>query len=178
MKRNALLGSLAVAALLTLSACAKSERDLTGDNNSGRDEAPAVAEAGTTALTTYKSTTCGCCKLWVDHASNNGFKVDAQDVSDLNAIKNRYQIAPEFQSCHTSVSAEGFVFEGHVPAKLIRQFLQNPPANARGLAVPAMPLGSPGMEVGDRFTPYQVLLLHKDGSHSVYARIDQFEQQH
>ncbi|WP_369802079.1 DUF411 domain-containing protein [Microbulbifer sp. Q7] len=82
------------------------------------------------------------------------------------------------QSCHTSVSADGYVFEGHIPAKLIRQFLRNPPAGARGLAVPAMPLGSPGMEVGDRFTPYKVLQLNRDGSTSVYANIDHFEQQH
>ena len=69
-------------------------------------------------------------------------------------------------------------FEGHIPAKLIRQFLQNPPANARGLAVPAMPLGSPGMEVRDRFTPYEALQLNQDGSSSVYASINQFEQKY
>ncbi|MCQ3830853.1 DUF411 domain-containing protein [Microbulbifer elongatus] len=130
-----------------------------------------------TPLTTYKSATCGCCKLWVDHAKDQGFQVKALDVDDLNAVKNRFDIAPQLQSCHTSVSANDYVFEGHVPAKFIRQFLQKPPANARGLAVPAMPLGSPGMEVGDRFTPYDVVLLHKDGGHSVYARIENAEQQ-
>ena len=178
MKRNTFLGSLAVAALLTLTACAETERDHVDDKAKSPEQTLATTAASTLALTTYKSATCGCCKLWVEHADNSGFDVDARNVDDLNAVKDKYQIAPEYQSCHTSVSADGYVFEGHIPAKLIRQFLQNPPANARGLAVPAMPLGSPGMEVGERFTPYKVLLLHKDGSHSVYASIDQFEQQH
>lgn len=153
-------------ALLAVTAC-------TGEAT--ETEAPT---ASTEKLTTYKSASCGCCKLWVDHARNNGFAVDARDVDDLNAIKSRHKMAPRYQSCHTSVSAGGYVFEGHVPARLIRQFLQNPPAGARGLAVPAMPLGSPGMEVDDRFTPYDVVLLHRDGSDSVYAHIDSIEAQH
>ncbi|WP_346837539.1 DUF411 domain-containing protein [Microbulbifer sp. SAOS-129_SWC] len=129
-------------------------------------------------LTTFKSASCGCCGQWVAHARASDFVVDARNVDDLNAVKNRHHIDPRLQSCHTSVSRDGYVFEGHVPAKLIRRFLQNPPAGARGLAVPAMPLGSPGMEVGERFTPYNVMLLHSDGSDSVYARIDSIEQQH
>lgn len=146
--------------------------------SSAVDQTMDAATAGQPlALTTYKSATCGCCKLWVDHANKHGFNVDAQDVHDLNGVKERFEIAPEYQSCHTSVSDNNYVFEGHVPAKFIRQFLQNPPANTRGLAVPAMPLGSPGMEVGDRFTPYDILLLHKDGSHSTFARIENARQQ-
>ncbi|WP_226668651.1 DUF411 domain-containing protein [Microbulbifer aggregans] len=160
------------AALLLLSGCGSSQ------DTQSATEARSTAATDSIALTTYKSATCGCCKLWVDHASQRGFLVDARDVNNLNDIKQQHQIAPEYQSCHTSVSENGYVFEGHVPAKLIRQFLQNPPAGARGLAVPAMPLGSPGMEVGDRFTPYEVLQLNNDGSHAVYASIDRPEQQH
>ncbi|MBN8430375.1 DUF411 domain-containing protein [Microbulbifer salipaludis] len=174
MNQKVFLRGLAISALLALTACAKSDRDHDGRE----DGASTVAAKAASTLTTYKSATCGCCTLWVEHATDNGFKIDAQDVSDLNAIKDKYEIAAELQSCHTSVSADGYVFEGHIPAKLIRQFLQNPPAGARGLAVPAMPLGSPGMEVGDRFTPYKVLQLNRDGSTSVYASIDHFEQQH
>lgn len=140
--------------------------------------APGASPSNTIPLTTYKSATCGCCKLWVEHARDNGFEIKAQNVSDLNAIKREFLIAAKFQSCHTSVADNGYVFEGHIPAKLIRQFLQNPPTGARGLSVPAMPLGSPGMEMGDRFVPYKVLQLNKDGSSSVYASIEQFEQQH
>lgn len=133
------------------------------------EENPTAAE--TVQLTTYKSASCGCCGKWVDHARDSDFTVAAKDVDDLNAVKNRHHIDPRHQSCHTSVSREGYVFEGHIPAKLIRQFLQNPPAGARGLAVPAMPLGSPGMEVGDRFTPYRVWQLNRDGSRALYAEI-------
>lgn len=177
MKQNIFLRSLAISALLALTACAKADHDHDMSEGSADVTSATIAPIAST-LTTYKSATCGCCKLWVEHAADNGFEVDAQNVSDLNAVKDKYQIAAEFQSCHTSVSPNGYVFEGHIPAKLIRQFLQNPPAGARGLAVPAMPLGSPGMEVGDRFAPYKVLQLSKDGSTTVYASIDRFEQQH
>ncbi|MFI2811480.1 MULTISPECIES: DUF411 domain-containing protein [Microbulbifer] len=162
-----LLGSLAA---LLLAACTGEKAGAAG---------PAVAAASTDIpITTFKSATCGCCGKWVEHARDNGFAVTAKNVDDLNAVKGQHGIAPRHQSCHTSVSAEGFVFEGHIPARYIRQFLQHPPAGARGLAVPAMPLGSPGMEVGDRFTPYAIMLLHEDGSESVYAQIDSAEQQY
>lgn len=147
--------------LLALAACAKEEPAPESPSSK-----PAIIE-----LSTYKSASCGCCKLWVDHAEKYGFAVNARDVDDLNAIKNHHKIDSHHQSCHTSVSDNGYVFEGHVPAKLIRQFLQNPPPGARGLAVPAMPLGSPGMEVDDRFTPYRVWQLNEDGSHTLYAEV-------
>ncbi|MCX2834971.1 DUF411 domain-containing protein [Microbulbifer thermotolerans] len=139
------------------------------------EKKPAVEDI---PLTTYKSASCGCCTLWIDHARDNGFAVTAMDVDDLNGVKNRHDIDPRFQSCHTSVSPEGYVFEGHIPAKLVRRFLQNPPEGAKGLAVPAMPPGSPGMEMGDRFVPYQVLQINADGSHSVYAEINTADQQY
>lgn len=170
---KSMTSALVTFALLALTACADAE----SDSPKAQKDAAQTASTTAIALTTFKSATCGCCEKWVAHARDNGFNVTARDVDDLNSIKTRHHIAPRYQSCHTSVSAEGYVFEGHVPAKLIRQFLQNPPAGARGLAVPAMPLGSPGMEVGDRFTPYKVLLLQRNGGESVYARIYRFEQQ-
>jgi len=161
MYRKITLSVLGGLALLALTACS--------------NESPAAGEspkkAAAVELTTYKSASCGCCKQWVAHAEESGFSVSTHDVADLNAVKEQHAIEPRFQSCHTSVSAEGYVFEGHIPAKLIRRFLQSPPAGARGLAVPAMPLGSPGMEYGDRFTPYQVWQLNSDGSQQVYATI-------
>ncbi|SEA46501.1 DUF411 domain-containing protein [Microbulbifer marinus] len=174
MTIKSMTSALVALAVLALAACADAE---SGSQSAQNDSAPTTASAAI-ELTTFKSATCGCCKKWVAHARDNGFNVTAKDVDDLNGVKSRHQIEPRHQSCHTSVSTEGYVFEGHVPAKLIRQFLQNPPAGARGLAVPAMPLGSPGMEVEDRFTPYNVVLLNSDGSESVYARIDSIEQQH
>ena len=164
----AILGGLT---LLSLTACAEKSAD-------GVTTERSQAVSATIELTTFKSASCGCCKGWLDHARANGFVVTAHDVANLNVVKEQQRIEPRHQSCHTSVSTEGYVFEGHVPAKLIRQFLQSPPAGARGLAVPAMPLGSPGMEVGERFTPYEVLQLNRDGSESVYARIQSAAEQH
>lgn len=122
-------------------------------------------------LTVYKSPTCGCCNDWIDHVEAQGFATSAQDMTDMEAIKSQYRVAANLRSCHTAVSKKGFVFEGHIPARYIHQFLAKPPADAIGLTVPAMPVGSPGMEVDDKFMPYQVLLMNKDGSVEVFADV-------
>lgn len=129
-------------------------------------------------LQVYKSPTCGCCGLWLDHMRNNDFQLQAHNSHDMALIKQQHGIQPRYQSCHTAVSASAYIFEGHVPAKFVRQFLDNPPDNAIGLAVPAMPVGSPGMEMGSRFQAYQVMLLMKDGSASVYATVKNAQEQY
>lgn len=121
-------------------------------------------------LTVYKTATCGCCGDWIAHMERVGFNVESRNLTDLNAVKQEHGIHPRLQSCHTAVSDEGYVFEGHIPGKVIEGFLQNPPDQAKGLAAPGMPMGSPGMEMG-KFAPYDVLLVHADGSTSVYERI-------
>ncbi len=128
-------------------------------------------------LTVYKTSTCGCCKTWISHIEQNGITAIAKDYDDLSFIKNRYGIQPNHISCHTAVSENGYVFEGHIPAKYILMFLAEPVANAIGLTVPAMPLGSPGMEVGDRFMPYEILVFLKDGTSKVYAKVDGYDMQ-
>ncbi|HEY1059843.1 MAG TPA: DUF411 domain-containing protein [Limnobacter sp.] len=95
----------------------------------------------------------------------------------MPALKNKLGIDSRYRSCHTAVSAEGYVFEGHVPAKYIRQFLKEKPQDAIGLVVPGMPAGSPGMEIGADFSPYQVLLLTRDGQSRVYATVQTYESQ-
>lgn len=120
----------------------------------------------------YKSPTCGCCAAWLDHLNVRGIATRVEHPADLNAIKDRYGIAPRHQSCHTAVSPDGYVFEGHIPANVMQRFLREKPAGAQGLAVPGMPLGSPGMEVDDRFSPYDIYLLKRDGSTEVYTRIN------
>ena len=122
-------------------------------------------------LTIYKSPTCGCCSQWIEHLEAKGFETNAKDVTEMSLIKEHYRVADNLRSCHTAVSKQGFVFEGHIPARFIQQFLATPPADALGLTVPAMPVGSPGMEVDDKFMPYQVLLMKKDGSVEVYADV-------
>ena len=122
-------------------------------------------------LLVHKTPTCGCCKEWVKHAKNYGFNVTTQDHQSLERIKSMYKIAPEYRSCHTTVSSNGFVFEGHIPSKYIEKFLSEDHSNAIGLTVPGMPLGSPGMEFDNRFMPYDILIMYSDGSSKVYAQI-------
>ncbi|WP_293264349.1 DUF411 domain-containing protein [Neptunomonas sp.] len=126
----------------------------------------------------YKSPTCGCCTSWIEHMEKQGGKVDPVHPENLGDIKSQLGILPMYRSCHTAVSVEGYVFEGHVPSRYINQFLSNAPADAIGLAVPGMPAGSPGMEMGDRFTPYSILLLKKDGTSSIYAQINTLAEQY
>ena len=110
-------------------------------------------------LLVYKTPTCGCCKKWITHIEDEGIVAHSKDFRNISNIKTKYGIKPNYRSCHTAVSRNGFAFEGHVPAKFIQQFLSEEHPNAIGLSVPAMPVGSPGMEVGDRFMPYKVLIL-------------------
>ena len=124
-----------------------------------------------TSLLVHKTPTCGCCKMWVEHLKMNGLKANTQDHENLDEIKKMYGIKPQYRSCHTAVSKDGYIFEGHIPSKYITQFLSENHPNAIGLSVPGMPLGSPGMEVGDRFMPYDVLILFKDGSSNVFAEV-------
>jgi hypothetical protein len=124
-----------------------------------------------TVLNVYKSPTCGCCGDWIEHIQSNGFKTEIHHPNALNQLKADKGVAAHYQSCHTAVTADGYVFEGHVPAIYIQRFLEEKPKGAIGLTVPGMPVGSPGMEVGDKFMPYQVLLLKRDGSAEVYADI-------
>ena len=123
------------------------------------------------SLLVHKTPTCGCCKKWVKHLEDNSFSMMIKDHQNLQKIKTQYSIKPKYQSCHTAVSKEGYIFEGHIPSKFIKNFLADPEPNAIGLSVPGMPLGSPGMEVEGRFMPFDVLVLYKDGSSKVYAEI-------
>lgn len=117
-------------------------------------------------VTVWKSPSCGCCADWVQHMRSAGFAVTAHDVDDLDRIKARNGIAPEVGSCHTA-EVEGYVLEGHVPADSVKRLLAERP-RAKGLAVPGMPQGSPGMETGIKEN-YEVLLLTDAGS-AVFER--------
>jgi hypothetical protein len=121
-------------------------------------------------MVVYKSPTCGCCGDWVDHMNAVGFMTKIQHPQDLNAIKETLGVAPVYQACHTA-TMQDYTFEGHIPADVIQKFLGNKPSNALGLAVPGMPMGSPGMDTNGNFRPYQVLQLNKDGSSTPYASV-------
>ena len=122
-------------------------------------------------LDIYKSRTCGCCEKWVNHMEDSGFQSRIHHPADLSQVKKENNIPSGYQACHTAVSENGYVFEGHIPAHIVKQFLSNPPENSMGLTVPGMPLGSPGMEMDKRFIPHDVFLLKRDGTTEVYVHI-------
>jgi hypothetical protein len=115
----------------------------------------------------FKSPSCGCCGKWVRHVERAGFAVKVRQSEDLDPIKARAGIPDRLISCHTAF-VEGYVIEGHVPAPSLHKLLAEKPA-IRGLAVPGMPLGSPGMEGAGR-EPYEVLSFRRNGAVAIYAR--------
>ena len=129
------------------------------------------------SATVYKDVNCGCCGDWIEHAQAHGLHTSAEHPQNLSALKDDYGVPNAMRSCHTTVTTDGYVFEGHVPAKYVAQFLANPPEQALGLAVPNMPLRSPGMEYQNQFTAYQIMQINKNGTNQVYADIDSIEQQ-
>ena len=110
----------------------------------------------------FKSPTCGCCTKWVDHLRENGFAVKVTELKDVTPIKLENGVPRQLSSCHTAI-ADGYIVEGHVPAADIRRLLTERP-KISGLAVPRMPIGSPGME-GPNPERYQVLSFGVDGTH-------------
>lgn len=119
-------------------------------------------------LQVWKDPNCGCCQDWVVHLQANGFAVQVFD-SGNTAMRRRLQMPERYGSCHTGLVG-GYVIEGHVPAREIHRLLAEKPS-AIGLAVPGMPVGSPGMDApiyGDRKDPHDVLLVLRDGSSRVY----------
>jgi hypothetical protein len=128
---------------------------------------PALAATPLPSVEVFKSPTCGCCGAWVDHLKAAGFPVKVTEVGDTTVTRKRYGLPDKFGSCHTGV-VNGYVVEGHVPADDVKRMLASKPA-AIGLAVPGMPPGSPGMEVGDRKDPYDVFLIDRSGRETVFA---------
>jgi hypothetical protein len=116
-------------------------------------------------ITVYKSEGCGCCEKWVEHLQKNGFTVKAHNVPDLAAYRAKSGIPESLAACHTA-RVGAYAIEGHVSAREIKRLLAERP-KAKGLAVPGMPAGSPGME-SDRPEPYDVLLVKPDGTTAVF----------
>lgn len=129
----------------------------------------AFATTSDRSVTVWKDPNCGCCADWVKHLEKNGFAVTVVETGN-QAVRTQLGILPKFGSCHTAV-IQGYVIEGHVPATDIQRLLKEKP-RALGLAVPKMPIGSPGMdgpEYKGRRDPYDVLLIQKDGSSAVFS---------
>ena len=126
------------------------------------------AAPGRLLVEVWKDPTCGCCKDWIAHLEKNGFEARVHDTGNT-AARQRLGIPSQYGSCHTAV-VDGYALEGHVPVREILRLLNERP-NAIGLAVPGMPIGSPGMdgpEYGRRRDPYDVLLLARDGTSRIF----------
>jgi hypothetical protein len=128
-----------------------------------------TAEPALPGVVVHKTATCGCCKVWVERLRGAGFQVEVRDVDNLNSVKQRVGIPYGMGSCHTA-EVGGYFVEGHVPMDDIKRLLRERP-DAKGITVPGMPAGSPGMEVpSGEVQPYEVMLIGRDGTPSVYSR--------
>ena len=162
---------------LALAAC---ETPAPSDAGATPDPATAVATAATPTagappdanaplLTVYKSPTCGCCSTWAQAMARDGFRVETVDTDRVAAIRDSLGMPGDLAACHTA-TVGGYAVEGHVPPDAVRRLLAERP-DARGIAVPGMPIGSVGMEQGDTRQPYDVLLISRDGEAAVYEHV-------
>lgn len=120
-------------------------------------------------VSVFKDASCGCCAKWVEHLEQHGFVTKTTNVTNIDDVKDKNGVPAQARSCHTGIVA-GYVIEGHVPAADVQRLLKERPAGVVGLAVPGMPIGSPGMEVGSRVQPYSVLAFDKQGKTTVFAK--------
>lgn len=129
-----------------------------------------MAQSRTGTVAIYKTPTCGCCSLWVKHLEQHGFTTKVTDMDSVDDVKNANNVPRQARSCHTAI-VDGYVIEGHVPAADVQRLLKERPRGVIGLAVPGMPIGSPGMEVqGMSAQQYNVLAFDKSGQTTVFAK--------
>ncbi|MEA5463596.1 DUF411 domain-containing protein [Leptothoe sp. PORK10 BA2] len=129
--------------------------------------APISQVALASEINVFRSPTCGCCGLWIEHMRDAGFQVNDQITEDMAAVKEQYGVPENLTSCHTTV-VNGYVVEGHIPAEDVARLLTEKPDIA-GIAVPGMPMGSPGMESGDYVEPYTVFAFGKSGETTTFS---------
>ena len=133
---------------------------------------PYTAPDTRTPITVFKDPLCGCCQQWVAHMAAAGFRPAIQDVADLDAVRQRYGVPTAVHACHTALVGD-YVIEGHVPAADVRRLLRDRPRiagrTARGLAVPGMPAGSPGMDANRAEERYTVLAFDATGATTRFA---------
>ena len=123
--------------------------------------------ASATVIEVTKTPWCGCCTAWIEHLREAGFTVQTVDVEDVTPVADELGVPAQLRSCHTA-TVEGYAIEGHVPAQDVQRLIEQKP-DAVGLAVAGMPIGSPGMDHPTRSDEYQVVLIAKDGKHTVFA---------
>jgi len=134
---------------------------------------PTPKLAGAAELTVHRSASCGCCKNWMAHMEKHGFVLKDQPSADMDAVKARLGVPDYLASCHTAV-VDGYLVEGHVPAGDVKALLTAKKGTAAGLAVPGMPAGTPGMEMGDKKDRFRVIVFDKAGNADQFREYDQY----
>lgn len=148
----------------------KTEKQATLVSVWDRETEPNYSE--TRDMTVYRSPSCGCCGVWIEHAQKHGFKIEDIKTDEIEALKQKHNIPAELASCHTTI-IDGYVMEGHIPVDDIKRFLAAKP-NMTGLAVPGMPIGTPGMEARDIKQPFQVLAFNDKGEVEVFKEYQSY----
>ncbi len=145
-----------------IGAMAKAVPDMSGAGLLLLSLAACSTAAQAASYTMYRDAGCGCCLKWADHAAEGLDAEVTSENADMQMVKDLHGVPTELRSCHTMI-VEGYVIEGHVPAEAIRKLLREKPDDVTGLAVPGMPVGSPGMEHEDLKQPYQVIAFGPKG---------------
>jgi len=145
-----------------IGAMANAMRDMSGAGLLLLSLAACSTAAQAASYTMYRDAGCGCCLKWADHAAEGLDAEVTAENADMQMVKDLHGVPTELRSCHTMI-VEGYVIEGHVPAEAMRKLLREKPDDVTGLAVPGMPVGSPGMEHDDLKQPYQVIAFGPKG---------------
>lgn len=159
---------LCLGGVLLGSACAIATPSDNADATSSEHLATRGNSVQAATVIAYRSPTCGCCKGWVEHMRQQGFQVEDHVIEDIESVKREYNIPIDLASCHTATVA-GYAIEGHVPAADVRKLLEQQ-IEVLGIAVPGMPIGSPGMESGNIREPYTVFSFDASGPYQAFAR--------
>lgn len=136
-------------------------------STSSQATAPINLPAKAMKVTAYRSPTCGCCEGWVKHMQAQGFQVEDNIIENMDGVKREHNVPDDLASCHTAI-ANGYVIEGHIPAADVKRLLTEKP-DVTGIAVPGMPIGSPGMESGDIKEPYTVFTFDQAGQTTTFV---------
>lgn len=160
-RRSFVYGSLALS--FALAGCSRSERTATQPKQAATEMRSTGAPK---AMTVYRDPSCGCCEAWAKIAEDHGYDVTARNDPNMAEVKQQLGVPPQLASCHTAVIGE-YVIEGHVPLDQVARLLRERPSGIRGIAVPGMPIGSPGMEVPDGTKEsFQVIAFLQNGQTS------------
>ena len=165
-RRSMVCGALVWSGFLA-AGCSPSDKKATSD--AAQSRGPSTGSTQPAAMTVYRDPSCGCCEVWAKRAREAGYRVTLIDDPDMPAVKRKHRVPEALSSCHTAIIG-GYAIEGHVPLKDVKRLLAERPSGIRGIAVPGMPRGSPGMEMPDGSKdPFKVIAFDAGGKTSVFS---------